>query len=215
VQEAVTSHLDFPLLKTLSGGDSVSAAGMRENARQIRPTWKLFLVSNEQPVFPADAAFRSRVHLVPFRADFSRSPETTIDETLRRELPGILAELIRLAPSVIHEGLRPPASVLLATQDLFAELDVAARFQADWLTEDVDSMEEVTDVQAAAIAWLQRVAGEGVDWDVRRLMGELRKRFGKRYSVRRVNGESARVLLGVKLKADAPAKPSTSGLVAA
>ena len=80
------------------------AASMRENARQIKPTWKLFLTTNEQPVFPADAAFRGRVHLVPFRADFSEAPETTIDATLRGELPGILAELIALCPSVVREG---------------------------------------------------------------------------------------------------------------
>ena len=51
VQEAVASNLDFALLKVLSGGDTVSAAAMRENARQIKPTWKLFLTTNEQPVF--------------------------------------------------------------------------------------------------------------------------------------------------------------------
>jgi P4 family phage/plasmid primase-like protien len=109
VQEAKTDNLDFPLLKVLSGGDTVSAASMRENARQIKPTWKLFLTTNEQPVFPADAAFRGRVHLMPFRADFSEAPETTIDATLRGELPGILAELIALCPSVVRDGLKPPA----------------------------------------------------------------------------------------------------------
>ena len=110
VQEAKTDNLDFPLLKVLSGGDSVSAAAMRMDARQIKPTWKLFLTTNEQPVFPADAAFRARVKLVPFRADFSDAPETTIDATLRSELPGILAELIALCPSVIRDGLGKPAS---------------------------------------------------------------------------------------------------------
>ena len=121
VQEAKTDNLDFPLLKVLSGGDTVSAASMRENARQIKPTWKLFLTTNEQPVFPADAAFRGRVHLMPFRADFSEAPETTIDTTLRGELPGILAELIALCPSVVRDGLKPPAAVRLSTDELFAK----------------------------------------------------------------------------------------------
>jgi len=85
--------------------------------------WKLFLTTNEQPVFPADAAFRARVKLVPFRADFSDAPETTIDATLRTELPGILAELIALCPSVIQDGLGKPASVKDSTAELFAELD--------------------------------------------------------------------------------------------
>lgn len=196
VQEAVASNLDFALLKVLSGGDSVSAAGMRENARQIKPTWKLFLTTNEQPIFPADAAFRGRVHLVPFRADFSNAPETTIDATLRGELPGILAELIAVCPSLIRDGLNRPATVRTFTDELFAELDTAARFQADCLVPAPDEAVAVADVSTAACLWLQR---EGMDADARRLMGELRKRFGKRYTFRKVGGKAVRVFAGVRL----------------
>jgi len=200
VQEAKTDNLDFPLLKVLSGGDTVSAAAMRMDARQIKPTWKLFLTTNEQPVFPADAAFRARVKLVPFRADFSDAPETTIDATLRTELPGILAELIALCPSVIQDGLGKPASVKDSTAELFAELDVAARFQADCLMPAPDEAVAVADVSTAALLWAQR---EGLDTDARQLMGELRKRFGKRYAVRRLEGKNVRVFTGVRLLVDA------------
>jgi len=209
VQEAVASNLDFALLKVLSGGDTVSAAAMRENARQIKPTWKLFLTTNEQPVFPADAAFRGRVHLVPFRADFSEAPETTIDATLRGELPGILAELIALCPSVIRDGLRPPATVRGSTDELFAELDVAARFQADCLMTTPDDAVSVADVHTAAILWLQR---EGLEADARPLMGELRKRMGKRYAFRKIEGKSVRVFTGVRLTLDSLPARSNSGV---
>lgn len=209
VQEAKTDNLDFPLLKVLSGGDTVSAASMRENARQIKPTWKLFLTTNEQPVFPADAAFRGRVHLVPFRADFSEAPETTIDGTLHGELPGILAELIALCPSVIRDGLRPPAAVRLSTDELFAELDVAARFQSDCLVSAPDEAVPVADVHTAAILWLQR---EGLLADARPLMGELRKRMGKRYAFRKVEGKSVRVFTGVRLLLDSLPARSNSGV---
>jgi putative DNA primase/helicase len=209
VQEAVASNLDFALLKVLSGGDTVSAAAMRENARQIKPTWKLFLTTNEQPVFPADAAFRARVHLVPFRADFSEAPETSIDATLRKELPGILAELIALCPSVIRDGLKRPSAVRVSTDELFAELDIAARFQADCLMSAPDEAVAVADVSTAAIVWAQR---ENLDTDVRRLMGELRKRFGKRYAFRKVDGKSTRVLTGVRLL---DSRPGHSGVMPA
>jgi P4 family phage/plasmid primase-like protien len=200
VQEAKTNNLDFPLLKVLSGGDTVSAAAMRMDARQIKPTWKLFLTTNEQPIFPADAAFRGRVHLVPFRADFSDAPETTIDATLRSELPGILAELIALCPAVIRDRLGKPASVKDSTDELFAELDLAARFQADCFVPAPDEAVAVADVSTAALLWLQR---EGLDADARQLMGELRKRFGKRYAVRRLEGKNVRVFTGVRLLVDA------------
>jgi len=203
VQEAVASNLDFALLKVLSGGDTVSAAAMRENARQIKPTWKLFLTTNEQPVFPADAAFRGRVHLVPFRADFSEAPETTIDATLRGELPGVLAELIALCPSVVRGGLRPPAAVRGSTDELFAELDVAARFQADCLVPAPDEAVAVADLSTAVIIWAQR---EGLETDSRGILSELRKRFGKRYTVRKVGGKSVRVFAGVQLLDALPAR---------
>lgn len=209
VQEAKTDNLDFPLLKVLSGGDTVSAASMRENARQIKPTWKLFLTTNEQPVFPADAAFRGRVHLMPFRADFSEAPETTIDATLRGELPGILAELIAACPSVVRDGLKPPAAVRLSTDELFAELDVAARFQSDCLVPAPDEAVPVAVVHTAAILWLQR---EGLEADARPLMGELRKRMGKRYAFRKVEGKSVRVFTGVRLLLDSLPARSSSGV---
>jgi phage/plasmid-associated DNA primase len=167
----------------------------------VRPTWKLFLTTNEQPIFPADAAFRGRVHLVPFRADFSEAPETTIDATLHAELPGILAELIALCPSVIRDGLGKPAVVKDSTDELFAELDVAARFQADCLVPAPDEAVAVANVSTAAILWVQR---EGLDTDARCIMSELRKRFGKRYAFRKVEGKSVRVLVGVHLRDSLP-----------
>jgi phage/plasmid-associated DNA primase len=209
IQEAKTDNLDFPLLKVLSGGDTVSAASMRENARQIMPMWKLFLTTNEQPVFPADAAFRGRVHLVPFRADFSEAPETTIDAALRGELPGILVELIALCPSVVRGGLKPPAAVRLSADALFAELDVAPRFQSDCLVAAPDEAVPVADVHTAAILWLQR---EGLEADARPLMGELRKRMGKRCAFRKVEGKSVRVFTGMRLLLDLLPARSNSGV---
>ena len=146
---------------------------------------------------------------MPFRADFSEAPETTIDATLRGELPGILAELIALCPSVIRDGLRPPAAVRGSTNELFAELDVTARFQSDCLVSAPDEAVPVADVHTAAILWLQR---EGLEADARPLMGELRKRMGKRYAFRKVEGKSVRVFTGVRLLLDSLPARSNSGV---
>jgi P4 family phage/plasmid primase-like protien len=208
VHEAKAANLDFAMLKVLSGGDTVNAAAMRADARQIRPTWKLFLVTNDQPIFPADAAFRARVKLVPFKADFTEAPETTIDGTLRSELPGILAEIIAICPSVIRDGLGKPASVKDSTAELFAELDIAARFQTDCLAPAPDEVVTGADMSTAASHWLHR---ENLDADVRQFMGELRKRFGKRYAFRKVEGKSVRVFTGVRLLLDS--LPARSGVV--
>ncbi len=197
VQEAKTDNLDFPLLKVLSGGDTVSAAAMRENARQIKPTWKLFLTTNEQPVFPADAAFRGRVHLVPFRADFSEAPETTIDATLHGELPGILAELIALCPSVIQDGLGKPAAVKDSTDELFTELDVAAQFKAACLDASPDGKVSYADMVRAVIVWVRE---SELDGDViQRVIADLKRLRGVKYATCKIGGKAVKAFCGVRL----------------
>jgi putative DNA primase/helicase len=198
VQEAKTDNLDFPLLKVLSGGDTVSAAAMRENARQIRPTWKLFLTTNEQPIFPADAAFRGRVHLVPFRADFSEAPETTIDATLRAELPGILAELITLCPSVIRDGLKRPSAVSNSTDDLFAELDVAAQFRAACLDDSADGKVSYADMVRAVTVW---ATDSELDGDViPKVIADLKRQKGVKYGTVSIAGKKPKGFGDVRLR---------------
>ncbi|HEX4309683.1 MAG TPA: phage/plasmid primase, P4 family [Acidobacteriaceae bacterium] len=198
VQEAKTDNLDFPLLKVLSGGDTVSAAAMRENARQIKPTWKLFLTTNEQPIFPADAAFRGRVHLVPFRADFSEAPETTIDGTLHGELPGILAELIALCPSVIRDGLGKPAAVKNSTEELFAELDVAAQFRAACLEGSPDGKVSYADMVRAVTVW---TSNSELDGDViQKVIADLKKQKGVKYKTCKIDGRPVKGFVGVRLR---------------
>lgn len=197
VQEAKTDNLDFPLLKVLSGGDTVSAAAMRENARQIKPTWKLFLTTNEQPIFPADAAFRGRVHLVPFRADFSEAPETTIDATLHGELPGILAALLALCPSVIRDGLGKPAAVKDSTEELFAELDVAAQFKAACLGTASDGKVSYADMVHAVTVWVRDSELDGNV--IPKVIADLKKQPGVKYGTVSIDGKKPKGFRGVRL----------------
>jgi len=80
---------------------------------------------------------------------------------------------------------------------------VAARFQADRLVPAPDEAVAVADVSTAAIVWAQR---EGLDADARGILSELRKRFGKRYTVRKVGGKNVRVFTGVRLLDALPAR---------
>ena len=97
----------------------------------------------------------------------------------------------------------------LSTDALFAELDVAARFQSDCPVSAPDEAVPVADVHTAAFLWLQR---EGLDTDARHIMSELRKRFGKRYAFRKVEGKSVRVFTGVRLLLNSLPARSNSGV---
>jgi P4 family phage/plasmid primase-like protien len=146
VNESVSGNLNTSMLKLMSGGDTLSGSRMRQNAQAFKPTHKVLLPTNDRPNLPADPAFRGRVHMIPFLANFTGREDRTLDHTLQHvELPGILYRLITLCPDVIENGLRPPASVLAETDQLFAELDVTKQFRDDCL--DSDPKAETTAVE--------------------------------------------------------------------
>ena len=139
VTESVAGNLNTSMLKLMSGGDALSGARMRQDQEVFKPTHKVLLPTNDRPQLPADPAFRGRVHMIPFLANFTGREDRQLDHTLQHvELPGILYRLITLCPDVIENGLRPPATVMQETDQLFTELDVTKQFRDDRL----DSAEE-------------------------------------------------------------------------
>jgi phage/plasmid-associated DNA primase len=136
---------------------------MRQNAEAFKPTHKVLLPTNDRPQLPADPAFRGRVHMIPFLANFTGREDRTLDHTLQHvELPGILHRLITLCPDVIENGLRPPASVLAETDQLFTELDVTKQFRDDCLDTVPDAEIEAVDMEKAVGEWLRAQSAAGM-----------------------------------------------------
>lgn len=185
VDESVGSNLNLPLLKILSGGDILSAARMRQDDRQFKPTHKLILPTNEKPELPNDPAFRGRTYFVPFLADFSdvSKQDLTLEATLEVEAPGILAQLIRLCPDVIANGLRAPKMVTDATAELLEENDLAAQFQEDVLVAAPGKNLSFDAMQTAVESWLRGEAGGMIvrsrQWDgqAERVITDLKAKF--------------------------------------
>jgi P4 family phage/plasmid primase-like protien len=162
VNESVSGNLNFSMLKLMSGGDALSGADMRQDAVAFKPTHKVLLPTNDRPNVPADPAFRGRVHMIPFLANFTGREDRTLDHTLQHvELPGILYRLITLCPDVIENGLRPPASVLAETDQLFAELDVTKQFRDDCLESEPSAETTATEMKAAVLQWLHGQVASG------------------------------------------------------
>jgi P4 family phage/plasmid primase-like protien len=155
VNESVGGNLNTSMLKLMSGGDALSAAKMRQDQTVFKPTHKVLLPTNERPNLPADPAFKGRVHMIPFLANFTGREDLNLDHVLQDvELPGILHRLITLCPDVIKNGLRPPASVLAETDQLFSELDVTKQFIDDCL-DVADATTPATDMEKAVRDWLR------------------------------------------------------------
>ena len=121
-------------IKSLTGGDRISARVMRGDPFEFSPTFKLWIAGNHRPVLRnPDPALRRRLQLVPLTFVPPR-PDVLLSEALREEMPGILAWAIRGCLAWQRDGLNPPKVVLEAAADYFAEQDSVA----NWFAEQCD-----------------------------------------------------------------------------
>jgi P4 family phage/plasmid primase-like protien len=225
VNESVSGNLNTSMLKLMSGGDALSGARMRQDQEVFKPTHKVLLPTNDRPQLPADPAFRGRVHMIPFAANFTGREDRQLDHTLQHvELPGILHRLITLCPDVIENGLRPPASVLAETDQLFNELDVTKQFRDDRLECETDAETPAADMEKAVSEWLRDQNGAGVVVSIsghenpaELILRELKHQPDIKYErLRRDESRSSEagrgrawVYVGVRLKTVQSSTPST------
>jgi P4 family phage/plasmid primase-like protien len=195
--ETVGSNLDWTLLKTLTGGDTLRGAKLYQDEAGFTPQHTLFLLTNDRPKLPPTAAFKGRLVFVPFHADFTNSGDMTLEEDLKQEMPGILWKLIQAAPGVFARGVEPPESVLDATADVMDENDVARPFIEKWLIEDTDAVTPVPEIRAAAEKWLGggTMIGEA---RIDAVMEGVKGRWS--YGRKQVSGVQTRGLIGVRVR---------------
>jgi len=127
--------LDMGTLKSLTGGDLVSASHKYGRTFSFKPQFTPFLYGNSKPrVAETDEGTWRRLRLVKFMARFQRGKDAR--EGLREELEAHhLAAVLRWATiGALHwyrEGLRDVESVAQATAEYRAEEDNVARFVAE------------------------------------------------------------------------------------
>jgi P4 family phage/plasmid primase-like protien len=138
------SKWDGARLKRLTGGDVISARGMRENFFTFAPTHKFVMLSNPRPRADADdLAIWERLKTVPFvvshRDPDDTSPEKAswpvadrqLEEKLVAEWPGILNWLVEGCMAWQKQGLGEPEELREAArqyQDEQRELDPLTQF---------------------------------------------------------------------------------------
>lgn len=130
------SRLNEGRLKSLVHGDPQTARFLNREAFTFHPQLKLWLAVNHKPTVKDDSeGFWRSVILIPFQQCFKGDKaDPHLEEELLREAPGILAWGVRGALEWQRIGLKPPASVLSATQDYREECDPLADFIADACT---------------------------------------------------------------------------------
>jgi P4 family phage/plasmid primase-like protien len=123
-------------LKTLTGGDKITARFMRGDFFEFVPQFKLVIAGNHKPeIRNIDEAMRRRLHLIPFTVTIPREErDQKLADKLRAERDGIMAWAVEGCRNWQQFGLKPPRAVAAATEEYFASEDALGR----WLDEACD-----------------------------------------------------------------------------
>ncbi|RWI92865.1 phage/plasmid primase, P4 family [Mesorhizobium sp.] len=121
-------------IKSLTGGDVITARFMRQDFFSFVPAFKLTVVGNHQPVLRnVDDAMRRRFNIVPFNRKPAK-PDRELPDKLKAEWPAILRWMIEGCLDWQANGLVRPQSIIDATTGYFSEQDLFGQ----WLVEECD-----------------------------------------------------------------------------
>lgn len=122
---------DEAKVKSITGGDPITARYMHKDFFTFEPTFKLVFLGNHKPeIRNLDDAMRRRFHMVPFTIK-PKTVNTELFSQLKAEWPSIFAWMVEGCLAWQKTGLAAPAAVLDATREYFEDEDAVGR----WLTE--------------------------------------------------------------------------------
>lgn len=142
-------------IKSLTGGDPITARFMRQDFFQFTPQFKLIIAGNHKPgLRNIDEAMRSRFKLVPFTVTIPpEERDKDLPEKLKKEWPGILRWMI-LGAKLWHEsGLQVPSVVSDATNEYMEEEDAIARWLKECCVFQKSGTATATDLWDSWKAW--------------------------------------------------------------
>lgn len=122
------------LVKQFTGGDFITARFLYHEFFEFKPEGKIWLSTNHKPdISGVDYGIWRRILLIPFTVVIP--PEKQIKNFYQKyllpEAEGILNWIIEGAHRWIHEGLKPPDEVKVATEEYKYEMDILQQFLED------------------------------------------------------------------------------------
>jgi P4 family phage/plasmid primase-like protien len=171
-ETAAGGRLNEPLIKSLTGGDRITARGVGENFWTFAPTHKLVLSTNYAPeIRGVDEGIWRRIRSVPFDRVFwdpdtppqdgeARPEELRQDKGLKikllEERVGILRWLVEGCLAWRERGLGYPPEVQRATVDYRTEQDVLGAFLDERCTVGPNHRVGATPAYAAYKVWAEQ-----------------------------------------------------------
>jgi putative DNA primase/helicase len=170
--------LDETLVKTLTGGDTMTARPLYRDHFEFTPAFKAWIATNHKPdIRGTDEAIWRRIHLIPFNVTIpkvDRDPHLTAK--LRAEASGILAWAIEGCLAWQYKGgLNPPAVVLEATRSYRRDQDTVGEFLDDCCTIAAEHRVTASRLYNRYCQWVEN-AGDGRKLSAKALAKELDRR---------------------------------------
>ncbi|MEP3276973.1 MAG: phage/plasmid primase, P4 family [Stappiaceae bacterium] len=184
-------------IKSLTGGDMISARFMRQDYFQFKPQFKLLIAGNHAPVLKrVDDAMKRRLRVIPF-TNKPATVDLNLERKLRKEWPAILQWMIEGCLAWQKERLPAPDAVKQTTDSYFAEQDLVG----EWLAERciIDSAEEES-VGLAFADWDTFVRDSGERPGTKKALTQELVRKGIRTGSTYVSGIRTRSYVGMRLK---------------
>lgn len=153
-------HLAVALIKSITGGDTISARFLHKEFFEYLPQFKLWLFANHRPDASAeDAALWRRILVIPFTRSLS---EAERDESVKRTLredpvarAAILAWAVRGCLAWQQHGLAPPAAVLAATGSYRQDCDSIGDFITECCDLDPKTRAWASELYKAYTQWAE------------------------------------------------------------
>jgi putative DNA primase/helicase len=193
-----SGKLNEEQVKSLTGGDTITARRMRQDFYQFQPVHQLYLQTNHKPrVTGTDDGIWRRIRLIPFNVKFTGDrKDTSLPDKLKAELPGILTWAVMGWQWYQREGFgETPEAVKAATDDYRESSDVIGEFLAECCTVDKMLSAKAGELYKRYTAWAEE-AGE---------RAKSQREFGLRLTERgftSARSNTARMWRGVGLNRD-------------
>lgn len=195
-------RLDEELVKRISGGDRMSARFMHRDWFDFWPTFKLFLAVNHKPTIRGtDNGIWRRIQLWPFSVTISK-PDKQLPKKLLAEASGILAWAVRGCLEWQRQGLNPPVTVLAATQEYRADMDVFGRFLDECCVRKPTAIAHARALKAAYDAWCEETG------EYKQSQHRLGKYLDEQGFKKGRDGRGATIWIGFGITLSEPSEPS-------
>ncbi|MBM4287019.1 MAG: DNA primase, partial [Deltaproteobacteria bacterium] len=170
------ARLNEALLKSITGGDQITARRLYEEYSDFVPACKIFLATNHKPVVrDTSHGLWRRLRLIPFNVTIPASEQDkTLIRKLTQELPGILNWAIQGCLKWQERGLEQPEGVLTATRNYQTESDIIGLFLKDCTVLEPGLRVSAQNLRQAFTRYMEE---QGKGDDVKNKLGELKSRM--------------------------------------